>query len=145
VVAAGRGRNHPRQGDAAKAKLRRQALDWLKAELATWNKVQPPRVFIARNLWHWQQERALAGIRDQAALAKFPPEEQKAFTQFWADVAEAAAPANSTERLEFARVAVVIAGKGKDEPPFDAAAKANVRQQALDCRKAEVEQSAHSA
>ena len=29
----------------------------------------------------------LAGIRDAAALAKLPADEQKAFTQFWADVA----------------------------------------------------------
>jgi hypothetical protein len=34
-----------------------------------------------------QQESDLAGLRDAAALAKLPVEEQKAFTQLWADVA----------------------------------------------------------
>src|SRR5262249_44361460 len=134
----GKGKNHPPLDDAAKAKLRRQALGWLKAELAAWSKVQPPRMFIARNLWQWQQERDLAGIRDQSALAKLSPEEHKAFTQFWAGVAGGGEPADSTERLEFARVAVLIAGKGKDEPPFDDAAKAKLRQQALDWLKADL-------
>jgi len=36
---------------------------------------------------HWQKDSDLAGIRDAAALAKLPAEEQKAFTQLWADVA----------------------------------------------------------
>ena len=36
---------------------------------------------------HWQKDTDLAGIRDAAALAKLPAEEQKACTQLWADVA----------------------------------------------------------
>jgi WD40 repeat protein/formylglycine-generating enzyme required for sulfatase activity/tetratricopeptide (TPR) repeat protein len=137
LAAAGQGKSQ--FPDAAKVKLRRQALDWLKAELADWSKVQPPRVFVARTLWHWQQDSALAGIRDQAALAKLPAAEQKAFTRFWADVAKTVAPADSAERLEFARVAVLIAaGQGKDEPPLDDAAKAKLRRQAISWLKAEL-------
>ena len=52
---------------------------------------------------HWQQDTDLAGIRDKAALAKLPAEEQKAFTQLWADVAKAVEPANNAERLAFAQ------------------------------------------
>ena len=40
-----------------------------------------------RTLRHWQQDTDLAGIRDAAALAKLPADEQKAFAQLWADVA----------------------------------------------------------
>jgi formylglycine-generating enzyme required for sulfatase activity len=136
LAAAGQGKNTLPLDDAAKAKHRRQARNWLKAELADWSKVQPPRVFLARNLWQWQQERDLSSIRDKAALAKLPAKEQKLFTRFWADVAKTAQPANGTERLEFARVAVSIAGQGKDEPPFGAAAKAKLRRQAYDWLKA---------
>ncbi len=108
------------------AQLRRQAVDWLEAELTAWSKVQPPRMFIARNLWQWQHDRDLAGIRDREALAKLPAVEQKLFTQFWANVAKTAEPQGSAERLEFARVAVLIAaGPGEDEP-FDKAAKAQL-------------------
>ncbi len=139
VAAAGQGKNEPPLGDAAKAKLRRQALDWLKAELTAWSLVQPPRLFVAHTLNHWQQESDLAGIRDAAALAKLPAEEQKAFTQFWADVAKSAEPANSSERLEFARAAALAAaGQRVGAPLLDDAAKAKLRGQALDWLKAEL-------
>ena len=110
LAAAGRGKDKPPPDDAAKAKLRRQALDWLTAELTALCKLLdsgPPqaRPTVALALYGWQEESDLAGIRDQAALAKLPAEEQKAFTQFWADVAKAAEPANNAGRLEFAQVA----------------------------------------
>jgi hypothetical protein len=92
LAAAGRGKDEPSLDDAARAKLRRQALDWLKTELAVWDKLLasgPPqdRPFIVRTLKHWQKDGDLAGIRDQAALDKLPADEKKAWTQLWADVA----------------------------------------------------------
>ena len=39
------------------------------------------------NLSHWQSDTGLASIRDVAALAKLPADEQRSFTQLWADVA----------------------------------------------------------
>lgn len=67
---------------------------WDKAGIVTQTpqgeqKSGPPqqRSFIVRTLGHWQKDTDLAGIRDVAALAKLPAEEQKAFTQLWADVA----------------------------------------------------------
>ena len=43
--------------NAAKTKLRQQALTWLNAEFADWNKVQPtPRQAIVRTLWLWQHD-----------------------------------------------------------------------------------------
>jgi len=39
LVAAGKGKDEPPLDDAAKAKLRVQARDWLKAELVAWTKV----------------------------------------------------------------------------------------------------------
>ena len=40
-----------------------------------------------QRLRHWQDDTDLASIRDAAAQAKLPAEEQKAFTQLWAEVA----------------------------------------------------------
>jgi formylglycine-generating enzyme required for sulfatase activity/tetratricopeptide (TPR) repeat protein/tRNA A-37 threonylcarbamoyl transferase component Bud32 len=138
LAAAGQGKDQPPLDDAAKAKLRQQALDWLKAELAAWIKVQPPRVFIARNVWQWQHDRDLASIRDHEALTKVPVKERKVFAEFWADVAKTAVPQSSAERLDFARAAVlIVAGKGKDEP-FDDTAKAKLREQALAWLQAEL-------
>jgi eukaryotic-like serine/threonine-protein kinase len=92
LAAAGQGEDAAELGDAAKAKLRDQALDWLKADLNALGKLLdsgPPqaRPAIVQTLSHWQKDRDLAGIRDRAALAKLPTEERAAFTQLWADVA----------------------------------------------------------
>jgi len=74
----------PPLDDAAKAKLRRQALDSLTSELTAWR--QAPRLrpaqdrpTIVQALSRWQKDSDLAGIRDKAALAKLPADEQKAF------------------------------------------------------------------
>ena len=45
------------------------------------------RTAVQQALRHWQQDADLAGIRDAAALAKLPADEQKAFSKLWADVA----------------------------------------------------------
>jgi len=92
LAAAGQGKDEPPLDDAARAKLRRQALDWLKAERTLWSKLLesgPPqaRPFIAQTLRHWKEDSDLSGIRDKAALAKLPADESAAFTQLWADVA----------------------------------------------------------
>jgi hypothetical protein len=91
LAAAGQGQGEPPLDDAAKAKLRRQALDWLKAELTAWGRVlesgspqAPPKK--VRKPSDWKQDGDLAGIRDAAALARLPANEQEAFAQFWADV-----------------------------------------------------------
>jgi hypothetical protein len=42
---------------------------------------------VQRLMRHWQKDTDFAGIRDMAALEKLPPDEQKAFAQFWTDVA----------------------------------------------------------
>ncbi len=47
----------------------------------------------------WQHDTDLAGIRDAVALAKLPPDEQKAFTQLWADVAALLQKANAPPSL----------------------------------------------
>src|SRR5262249_47025636 len=92
LAAAGKGEDAARLADAAKAKLRRQTLDWLKADVAAWSKLLgsgPPqaRPTIAKVLRHWQKDSDLAGLRDATALAKLPADEQKACIQLWAEVA----------------------------------------------------------
>jgi tetratricopeptide (TPR) repeat protein len=93
LAAAGQGKDEPPQGDAAKAKLRGQALDWLKAELTVWRNLfesGPPqdRPAIVQTLSNWRQDTDLAGIRDAAALAKLPAQERKAWRALWARVPE---------------------------------------------------------
>ncbi|WP_439625365.1 WD40 repeat domain-containing serine/threonine protein kinase [Gemmata sp.] len=78
--------------EATRARFRRLALGWLRADLADWGKLLdagPPyaRRGVVQGLGHWQRDAALAGVRDATALAELPGDEQKAFAQFWADVA----------------------------------------------------------
>ncbi len=77
-----RGKDQPPLDDATKAALRRQAHDWLTAELQAWTKLfdagpAADRPDIATKLSAWQQHADLAGIRAAAALAKLPAEEQQ--------------------------------------------------------------------
>ncbi|MDE2508468.1 MAG: hypothetical protein KGM43_14740 [Planctomycetota bacterium] len=99
--------NDPKLADAAQAKLRRQALDWLHAEPATWTKIfasgpTEERADIVQTLRHWQEDADLAGIRDEKALTKLPQAERAALNRLWTDVAtiqwkEAATMANSNQ------------------------------------------------
>jgi tetratricopeptide (TPR) repeat protein len=79
--------------NAERARLRRQALDWLRADLTLWAKqletAKPDeKPAIAKTLHHWQQDKDLAAVRDTAALVKLPADERAAWQQLWADVAE---------------------------------------------------------
>jgi tetratricopeptide (TPR) repeat protein len=80
-----------RRSDAAKAKLRSQALEWFKAELDSWSqaldkKSGQDRRSVVRVLEYWKVDRDLAGVRDGDALAKLPEADQKAWRAFWAEV-----------------------------------------------------------
>src|SRR5262249_2689143 len=80
--AAGRGKDGPTPDDAAKGKLRQQALDWLRAEYKAWDGLlksgsTQDRRFIAQALGHWTQDSDLADLRDDIALASLPEAERK--------------------------------------------------------------------
>ena len=90
-AASGQGKDDPKPDDAARAKLRKQALDWLKAELSAWRRVSMiiapgNRELVAQALSHWKQDADLAGIRDEVELANLQDEERAAFKQLWTDV-----------------------------------------------------------
>ena len=91
LAAAGRAEDEPPPDAAAKAELRRKALDWLRAELAAWSKVldsgdAKARAAVSPALRHWKQDPDLAGVRDGDALAKLPADERRAWEALWKDV-----------------------------------------------------------
>jgi superkiller protein 3 len=74
-----------------RAGWRRQALEWLRADLAHWAKqVASPspqaRLAVQKRLQHWQRDRDLSGLRGEAALAALPEPERNAWGTVWADV-----------------------------------------------------------
>jgi tetratricopeptide (TPR) repeat protein len=92
LAAAGKGEDAAKLDDKERARLRKQALDWLRADLAFRGKQMQnggpgEAAGTARALAHWQKDADLAGLRDKAALAKLPAEERAACERLWADVA----------------------------------------------------------
>jgi hypothetical protein len=77
--------------DEEKAKLRGQALSWLRQDLdGVTKKIAAAKadalLQAAEELHDWQQDADLADVRDLAALQKLPREERAAWHDFWADV-----------------------------------------------------------
>ncbi len=88
LAGCGQGKDDPPLDDTAKARWRKQALDWLKADLAAWSKIletgpQQARQSITQTLQYWKADPDLAGICDPAALAKLPADEQTTCRNLW--------------------------------------------------------------
>jgi serine/threonine-protein kinase len=88
---AGCGQDRARLDDSERARWRRQALDWLRADLAWWSKNlarvdAEDRTRIAQRIRHWQSDPDLAGVRDRTALDKLPEAERHEWHKLWADV-----------------------------------------------------------
>ena len=69
----------------------RRALEWLRVELTAWSKVPDPaapqaRQAVQQTLAHWKTDTDLAGIRDDAELARLPEAERAACKRLWKDV-----------------------------------------------------------
>ncbi len=91
LAGCGGGKDDPPPDEAERAKLRAQALGWLKGELAAWSKLldggkPESRAAVRQVLDHWKIDTDLAGLRDEVGLATLPPEERPAWLGFWADV-----------------------------------------------------------
>ena len=91
LAGSGQSKDDPPPDDAAKAKLRQQALDWLQGELAAWANLLDAgpaemKAKIAPTLQHWKTDTDLAGIRNDKELEKLREEERVALTQLWNDV-----------------------------------------------------------
>jgi hypothetical protein len=90
LAAAGQGRDAPNPDDKERARLRKQALGWLQADLALWGKeaekgTPQARAAVQKMLLHWQTDSDLAGVRD-AALEKLPEAERAEWKKLWGEV-----------------------------------------------------------
>jgi hypothetical protein len=92
LAAAGQGKDAAKLDAKERARWRRKALDWLRADLEAWRKAldegkPSDRAKALAALRHWQQDADLAGLRDEKALAGLPTDERDACRKLWADVA----------------------------------------------------------
>jgi Flp pilus assembly protein TadD len=92
LAGCGQGKDAAKLEDKERDRWRKQALDWLRADLEAWRKVldqgkSPERAAALKALRHWQQDADLASLRDEKALAGLPAAERRAWQGLWADVA----------------------------------------------------------
>ena len=86
LAAAGQGADAAAPDGPQRARWRRQALGWLRADLAAWAK-ETDRALVERTLRQWRQAPDLAGVRDREALAQLPAGEREQWQRLWAGVA----------------------------------------------------------
>ena len=90
LVAAGKGEDGAKLDDKVRARLRQQALTWLRADSIAWSKLlgkerDKARETVLKTMHHWQQDADLANVRGDP-LANLPEAEQKEWLKFWGDV-----------------------------------------------------------
>jgi serine/threonine-protein kinase len=88
LAAAGKGVDAPTE-EAERSRLRRQSLDWLRAELSVWSKLAEKAANplpIQQALYTWKCHVDLASVRDADALERLPEAERSVWRQLWADV-----------------------------------------------------------
>jgi tetratricopeptide (TPR) repeat protein/serine/threonine protein kinase len=94
LAAAGQGEDAGKLEDKERRQLRRQALDWLRADLAAWGQLlEKGADEVQQTLRHWQQDSDFAGMRGDS-LVKLPEEERQPWQQLWADVERTLKKAN---------------------------------------------------
>ena len=92
LASAGKGIEAGKLSASDRAGFRKQAFDWLQADLAAWttavNQDSKSVTAAVGMLQHWQTDADLADVRNESNLADFPPEEQATWRQFWSSVAD---------------------------------------------------------
>jgi hypothetical protein len=90
LAGTGQGKDAGTLEDQERAKLRQQALAWMRSDFEAQSKgaenVPKTRSTVVQNLRAWQSHRDLAAVRAQAELAKLPEAEREDWRRLWADV-----------------------------------------------------------
>src|SRR5262249_22787383 len=90
LAAAGKGEDARLLPDKVSFRLRQQALDWLRADLAAYAKMAgghdaAAKQLVWQRLMHWWQDDDLVSVREAKALAQLPEPERQAWRQLWDD------------------------------------------------------------
>jgi serine/threonine-protein kinase len=91
LAGCGKGKDADQLDDEERAHWRRQALEWLRQDLARWSEMlhkreTQTRTLVRERLHEWQADYDLAGVRAKDALARLPEEERKQWVRLWSDV-----------------------------------------------------------
>jgi tetratricopeptide (TPR) repeat protein len=91
LAGCGQGRDGDKRDDRERARLRGQALHWLRADLVLHRRQAGPteaaqRREVAAPLTHWLEDTDLAGVRPGPGQVAMPAEERAAWGALWADL-----------------------------------------------------------
>jgi hypothetical protein len=91
LAGCAQGKDAENLDEKVRADLRRQALDWLRADLAAWQQTlamssHEAHSAVRDKMAYWQGDNDLAGIRGAEAMAKLPEAERQAWQKLWDDV-----------------------------------------------------------
>jgi serine/threonine-protein kinase len=91
LAGCGRGEDTAELGDAERSKWRTQAREWLRSDLAAWEKALKAdpaahRDAALQRLGQWVNDPDLAWVRRPDLLDKLPAGERKDWAVFWSDV-----------------------------------------------------------
>jgi eukaryotic-like serine/threonine-protein kinase len=88
LAGCGLGEDAAKLDEMLRARWRRQARDWLRADLAVWSSVldsgsTAARALVRKKLARWQLDPDLAGLREARAVDKFSSEERQECIALW--------------------------------------------------------------
>jgi tetratricopeptide (TPR) repeat protein len=91
LAGCGQGKDADQLDDKERARLRQQALDWLRADLKANQQVIDKAAdkagpAIAQRMQHWLQDADFGGVRDAAALARLREAERADWQRLWQEV-----------------------------------------------------------
>jgi hypothetical protein len=98
LAGCGKGKDADQVDDSERARLRRQALDWLRADRHRRIDREPDRVpKIVEQMHYWLTDTDFAGVRGAKALAQLPEADREPWQALWRDVADTLARAQATK------------------------------------------------
>ncbi len=91
LAGSGKGEDADKLDSKERARLRGQALAWLRADLDAWSEriskgTTEERAAAVKSLRHWQADPDFAGVRGPDALGKLPEAERAEWQRLWDDV-----------------------------------------------------------
>jgi tetratricopeptide (TPR) repeat protein len=91
LAGCGQGKGADKLDVQERARLRQQALDWLRADLKAYRQVLEKSEgkagpAIAQRMQHWLQDADFAGVRSDESLARLPEAERKQWHKLWQEV-----------------------------------------------------------
>jgi tetratricopeptide (TPR) repeat protein len=108
LASCGQGEDARSLDDKERARLRRQALDWLQADLAAWGRLlekEPAKAgpAVMQQMQHWKDDADFVGVRGVETLGRLPAAERPDWQKLWQeveDLRQRAAAAARPDKIE---------------------------------------------